>query len=55
MTYKQAQKKIEQLADEIDNYLGNLERANKDKGKNYNALFEISCALRDLADQDFDN
>lgn len=54
MTIKQAQKRIEEVADYIDDYLGELERSGKDKGKKYDALLELACELRELVDKDFD-
>ncbi len=54
MTVKEAKNKIEELADEIDDYLGELERSNKDKGKKYDTLLYIAGALRELIDFEFD-
>ena len=54
MTVKEAKDKIEELADEIDDYLGELERSNKDKGKKYDTLLYIAGALRELIDTELD-
>ena len=54
MTVKEAKNKIEKLADEIDNHLGELERSNKDKGKKYETLLYIAGALHELADTELD-
>lgn len=54
MTVKETKNKIEKLADEIDNYLGELERSNKDKGKKYETLLYIAGALRELIDVELD-
>lgn len=53
-TVAKAKNRIEELADEIDEYLGELERNNKDKGKNYETLLYIAGALRDLLEVEFD-
>lgn len=53
MTYKQIQKQIEKLADNIDKHLGELEEKGKDNTKNYEALLYISGGLHDLADRGF--
>lgn len=50
MTVKQAKKMIEDLADEIDEYLAKLERGNKDDTDKYHALFYLSGGLRELAE-----
>ena len=50
MTVKQVKNKIEALADEIDKYLGELERDNKDKGVKYDTLLYIAGGLRELVD-----
>lgn len=55
MTYKQFKKKLEKIADEVDNYLGELERYGKDKGKNYDILLEMNCALREIIDTDYED
>lgn len=54
ITVKEAKDKIEKLADEIDDYLGELERSNKDKGKKYETLLYIAGALRELVDTELD-
>ena len=50
MTVKQAKKMIEDLADEIDEYLSKLERENKDDTDKYHALLYLSGGLRELAE-----
>lgn len=52
MTVKQAKKMIEDLADEIDEYLAKLERENKDDTDKYHALFYLSGGLRDLLEKE---
>lgn len=54
MTVKEVKNKIEKLADEIDDYLGELERSNKDKGKKYEELLYIAGGLRELVDTELD-
>lgn len=50
MTVKQAKKMIEDLADEIDNYLHELELNGKDDTDKYQALLYLSGGLRELAE-----
>lgn len=50
MTVKQAKQMIEDLADEIDEYLQKLELNGKDKSDKYHALFYLSGGLRELAE-----
>lgn len=50
MTVKQAKQMIENLADEIDEYLAKLERENKDDTDKYQALLYLSGVLRELAE-----
>lgn len=50
MTVKQAKQMIEDLADEIDEYLVKLERENKDYTDKYQALLYLSGVLRELAE-----
>ena len=54
MTVKEAKERIEELADEIDEYLDELERNNKDKGIKYDTLFYIAGGLRELLDAKLD-
>lgn len=53
MTYKQIQKQITKIADEINAYLGELESEGKDTTKNYEALLYIAGGLEELADKEF--
>ena len=55
MTYKQIQKRIGKLADEIDDVLGDLESKGKDTSNNYHAMLYLAGGLRDLADMGFDD
>ena len=50
MTIKYAKQMIEDLADEIDEYLSKLERENKDDTDKYHALLYLSGGLRELAE-----
>lgn len=50
MTVKQAKQMIEDLADEIDEYLSKLERENKVDTDKYQALLYLSGGLRELAE-----
>lgn len=50
MTVKQAKQMIEDLADEIDEYLAKLERENKDDTDKYQSLLYLSGGLRELAE-----
>lgn len=50
MTVKQAKQMIEDLADEIDNYLHELELKGKDESDKYHALFYLSGGLRELVE-----
>ena len=54
MTYRQVQKIIEALANEIDKYLGEREREHKDYGKNYDTLLFIAGGLHELEDVEID-
>ena len=54
MTYRQVQKIIEALANEIDKYLGDREREHKDYGKNYDTLLFIAGGLHELEDVEID-
>ena len=53
-TVKEVKNKIENLADEIDDYLVELERNNEDKGKKYKTLLYIAGALLDLLEVEFE-
>ncbi len=53
MTVKSVKNKIEKLADEIDEYLGELERNNKDNSNKYETLLYISGGLRQLLEVEF--
>lgn len=53
MTYKQIQKRIAKLADELNVYLGELESEGKDTSKNYEALLFIAGGLEELAEKEF--
>lgn len=55
MTYKQVQKKLDKLADEIDEVLSDLEAKGKENTKNYEALFYLGGGLHDLADMGFND
>lgn len=55
MTYKQIQKRIEKLADEIDEALGELEAKGRDDSKNYHAMLYLAGGLRELSDVGFDD
>lgn len=48
LTVKQVKNEIEELADRIDDYLGELERNNKDNTDKYEALLYIAGGLREL-------
>lgn len=50
MTIKQAKKMIEDLANEIDEYLQKLELDGKDDTAKYHGLFYLSGGLRELAE-----
>lgn len=55
MTYKQVQKQLDKLADEIDEVLADLEEKGKENTKQYQALFYLGGGLHDLADTGFDD
>ena len=55
MNYKSLLRQLEEIADEVDSFLGELERNGKDKGKNYNALLDINCALREIIETDYED
>lgn len=48
MTVKSVKTKIEKLADEIDEYLGELESNNKTDSNKYETLLFIAGGLREL-------
>lgn len=48
MTVQSVKNKVEKLADEIDKYLGELERNNKTNSNKYETLLFISGGLREL-------
>lgn len=50
MTIKQVKTEIEELADRIDEYLGELEKNGKDSGNKYETLLYIAGGLRELLD-----
>lgn len=54
MTYKQIQKQLDKLADEIDEFLADLEEKGKDNTKQYEALQYLGGGLHELADMSFD-
>lgn len=55
MTYKQVQKQLDKLANEIDEFLMDLEQKGKDNTKQYEALQYIGGGLHELADASFDD
>lgn len=50
MTVKQVKEKIEKLANQIDDYLMELERSGKDRSDKYETLLYISGGLHELID-----
>lgn len=50
MTVKSVKNKVEKLADEIDEYLGELERNNKTNSNKYETLLFIAGGLRELVE-----
>lgn len=52
MTVKQAKQIIEDLADEIDNYLHELELVGKDDTDKYHTLLFLTNGLRDLLEEE---
>lgn len=53
MTIKQAKDRMEQLANDIDKYLGELESANKTNSEKYETLLYIAGGLRELIEVKF--
>lgn len=52
MTIKYAKQMIEDLADEIDNYLHELELEGKDDTDKYDTLLYLSGGLRELLEKE---
>lgn len=52
LTVKQVKNEIEELADRIDEYLGELERTNKDNTDKYEQLLYIAGGLRELVEME---
>lgn len=50
MTVISVKNKIEKLADQIDDYLGELEQNNKTNSSTYETLLYIAGGLRELLD-----
>lgn len=52
MQVSEIKKKLGKIADEIDSYLGELERSGKDNTTKYDRLLYISGGIRELIDLD---